>query len=140
MARLRAEKRAAWDPGRVERVRGICMSYPEVAEVEQFGEPWWKAGRKAFASYGADGLRDGMAFNLSLVEQAELIYDPRFAKTQYVGQHGWTTLAFGRTVDWAEVEELIDSAYRKVALRRMLLKVDHAAMVAGDAMDVVQQR
>jgi len=140
MARLRAEKRAAWDTGRVERVRGICMAYPEAIEVEQFGEPWWKAGKKPFASYGADGLKDGMAFNVSRMDQAQLIQDSRFTPTQYLGQHGWTTLTFGRKVDWAEVEDLIDIAYRRVALKRMLNKLDGAAHAAALAMDIVQGR
>lgn len=142
MAARRAEKRVVWDTGRVERVRRICMDYPEVTETEQFGEPWWKAGKKAFVSYGAeadDGTpRDGMAFNLTVVEQSQLLTDPRFSKTRHIGQHGWTTLTFGTTVDWSEVEELIDAAYRKVALRRMLQKVDHAANEAELAMAAVR--
>ncbi len=140
MARLRAEKRAAWDPGRVERVRSICLAYPEVSEVEQFGEPWWRAGKKPFASYGADGLQDGMAFNVTPMDQSQLILDPRFSKTAYVGQHGWTTLTFGKSVDWGEVEELIDIAYRKVALRRMVARLVEAATAAGSVLDIVRER
>jgi predicted DNA-binding protein (MmcQ/YjbR family) len=127
MAQLRAEKRAVWDPGRLERVRRICMAYPEAVEVEQFGEPWWKAGKKPFCSYGAEGLRDGAAFNVSLMDQAELIKDPRFERTRYLGQHGWTTMAFGKKVDWGQVEELVDIAYRRVANKRMLAALDGGA-------------
>ncbi len=137
---LRAQKRASWDTGRLERVRGICMAYPETVEVEQFDEPWWKAGSKPFASYGAEALRDGMAFNVSRMDQAQLILDPRFMKTRYIGQHGWTTLTFGKKVDWAEVEELVDIAYRRVALRRMVAVLEERTALAQIAVDIVHGR
>jgi predicted DNA-binding protein (MmcQ/YjbR family) len=117
---LHSTKKMVWDAHRIDRVRRICMAYPEAVEVEQFGEPWWKAGKKAFCSYGAEGMQEGMAFNLTLLDQQQLCKDPRFAPTHYIGQHGWTTLTFGKKVDWDEVEELVDIAYRKVANKRML--------------------
>ena len=108
----------------VTRLRKICLRYPEVAEVEQFGGPWWKAGKKSFCVYGADEGRSGAAFNLSLAEQAILIGDPRFTPTRYMGQHGWTTMVFEGAVDWEQVEDLVDVAYRDVALKRMLRALD----------------
>lgn len=124
MQALHATKRKVWDPKKVERVRRICMAMPEAVEVEQFGEPWWKAGKKAFCSYGAEDMKEGVAFNLTLLDQQELCKRPGFAPTHYVGQHGWTTLTFGRAVDWSEVEELVGLAYRKVANRRQLAALE----------------
>jgi len=116
-----ATKKGAWDAKRIAKVRRCCMALPEAVEVEQFGEPWWKAGKKAFCSYGAEDLREGVAFNLTLLDQQQLCKDPRFAPTRYIGQHGWTTLTFGATApDWDEVEELVGLAYRKVANKRQL--------------------
>ena len=103
-----------------EHVRRICMAYPEVVEAEQFGGPWWKAGKKSFCIYGAAGGSSGAAFNLSIEDQTELIQDERFSRTGYIGRHGWTTMRFDKPIDWALVEELIDVAYRRVALKRML--------------------
>jgi predicted DNA-binding protein (MmcQ/YjbR family) len=108
----------------VTRLRELCLSYPEVLEAEQFGGPWWKAGKKSFCIYGADQGRSGAAFNLSLDQQADLVTDSRFSPTRYLGHHGWTSMVFERSVDWALVEELIDSAYRRVALKRMLKTLD----------------
>lgn len=119
-----AKKRRIWDPRKVERVRKLCMAFPEVVEVEQFGEPWWKAGKKAFCSYGAEGLQEGVAFNLTLLDQQELCRRPGFAPTHYVGQHGWTTLTFGPRIDWDQVEELAGLAYRKVANKRQLAALE----------------
>ncbi len=106
------------------RLRKLCLSYPEAVEAEQFGGPWWKAGKKSFCVYGADYGRSGAAFNLSLDQQADLVTDARFAPTRHMGHHGWTSMVFERSVDWALVEELIDSAYHRVALKRMLKTLD----------------
>ncbi len=110
----------------VERLRRLCLRYPEAVEVEQFGGPWWKAGKKSICIYGADAGRSGAAFNLSIMDQTLLAEDPRFSPTRHLGQHGWTTVVFNGAVDWEEVEELIDAAYRRVALKRMLRALDGA--------------
>ena len=96
----------------------------EVIEAVQFGGPWWKAGKKSFCIYGGEGGRSGAAFNLSPDHQADLVNDPRFSPTSHLGHHGWTTMVFERKVDWALVEELVDTAYRRVALKRMLKTLD----------------
>ncbi len=110
----------------VERLRRLCLRYPEAVEVEQFGGPWWKAGKKSFCIYGAHEGRSGAAFNLCAMDQALLVEDPCFSPTRHLGQHGWTTMLFDGTVDWEHVEELIDVAYRRVALKRMLKALDGA--------------
>ncbi|MEM7246360.1 MAG: MmcQ/YjbR family DNA-binding protein [Acidobacteriota bacterium] len=110
----------------LDRVRKTCLAYPEVVEVVQFGAPWFKAGKKAFCIYGAEERRSGACFNLTPEHQSVLIEDERFSKTHYVGQHGWTTMVFSGRVEWSLVEELIDQAYRKVALKRMLKQLDDA--------------
>jgi predicted DNA-binding protein (MmcQ/YjbR family) len=121
-AALHAQKRH--DPKLVARLRAIALAYPEAVEVEQFGEPWFKAGKKPFCAYGAEGGHDGASFNVSRMDQAELVKDPRFERTHYIGQHGWTTMRFTPPVAWDEVEELVGIAYRRVANRRMLAKLD----------------
>lgn len=112
------------DPKLVARFRAIALAYPGAVEVEQFGEPWFKAGKKPFATYGAEGGGDGASFNVSRMDQAELVKDPRFERTRYIGQHGWTTLRFDGPVAWDEVRELVDIAYHRVATKRMLANLD----------------
>lgn len=130
-----ARRAADWDKRLMARLRKICMAYPGVVEVKQFGGPWWKAGKKSFCTYGAESVkvdgvwrgRDGAAFNVSLMEQAQLVKDPRFERTHYVGQHGWTTMNFGKKLDWEEVEQLVEDAYRKVAAKKLLAELDAKA-------------
>jgi predicted DNA-binding protein (MmcQ/YjbR family) len=119
-----AARRKARNPKSLARLRKICLAYPEAVEVEQFGEPWFKAGKKAFCVYGADDFHDGAAFNVSVMDQAELVKEPRFTRTAYVGQHGWTTMSFEGGADWETVEELVGIAYRRVANKRMLKELD----------------
>ncbi|HUR62627.1 MAG TPA: MmcQ/YjbR family DNA-binding protein [Candidatus Thermoplasmatota archaeon] len=109
------------DPALAARFRRLALSYPEAVEVEQFGEPWFKVGKKAFCTYGAEGGQDGASFSLSPMDQSELIKDPRFERTHYIGQHGWTTMRFDGQPDWDEVAQLVDIAYRRVAPRRLVL-------------------
>lgn len=100
------------------------MAYPEVVEVEQFGNPWWKAGKKSFCIYGESDGQQGASFNLSREEQSLLLDGERFYKTGHIGHHGWTSMRFSGKVAWDQVEELIDIAYRRVALKRMLEKLE----------------
>ncbi len=100
------------------------MGYPEVVETEQFGTPWWKAGKKSFCIYGTDEGGSAISLNLTPEDQAVLIEDPRFSKSRYIGQHGWVSMRLTGRIDWGLVEDLVDSAYRKVALKRMLKALD----------------
>ena len=106
---------------RLERVRGICLAYPESHEVEQFGHPWFKAGRRPFCVVGLDGVVVDVAFATSREDQEALCaMDARFTPTPYLHQHGWTTLRLEGDVDWGLVEELVETGYRRVALERMV--------------------
>jgi predicted DNA-binding protein (MmcQ/YjbR family) len=128
-----AFKRRDWDKRWLARFRGLCLAFPGAEEAEQFGGPWFKVGGKSFACYGAESEKvgpdeyrgvDGAAFNVTLLEQAALLEDPRFTRTHYVGQHGWTTMRWDAEPGWDEVRELLESAYRKVAGKRHLALLD----------------
>jgi len=92
-----------------------------------------RAKGKSFACYGAESEKvgpneyravDGAAFNMTLMDQAALLEDPRFERTPYIGQHGWVTMRWDGEPDWAEVRQLAESAYRKVAGKRLLEELD----------------
>lgn len=108
------------------RLRRLCLAYPEAVEVEQFGEPWFKAGKRPFV---VAGVHDGVfrvAFAADRMDQDALCQSPRFEPTPYLHQHGWTTYLSGAedSVDWPLLEALIDTAYRRVALQRMVQALD----------------
>jgi predicted DNA-binding protein (MmcQ/YjbR family) len=128
-----AFKRRDWNPAWLARFGEVCLSFPEAEEAEQFGGPWYKVGGKSFACYGAESEKagahehrgvDGASLNLTLMEQAALLEDPRFTRTRYIGQHGWVTTRWDGEPDWDEVRELVESAYRKAAKKRHLALLD----------------
>lgn len=129
-----AFKRRDWDKRWMRRFAGLCGTFPEVEETEQFGGPWYKVGGKSFACYGAESEKagtghrgvDGAAFNVTLMDQAALLQDPRFTRTHYIGQHGWVTMRWDGEPDWDEVRDLLESAYRKAARKRHLALLDEA--------------
>ena len=108
----------------LKRVRGICLTLPEAREVEAWGHPTFRAGKKMFAGFGADvdGLNIGLAMGYE--RQDELLNDKRFFPTPYAARLGWVSLHIDRKTDWKELQGLIREAYRQVALKRMLKALD----------------
>jgi predicted DNA-binding protein (MmcQ/YjbR family) len=105
----------------LERIRSICLALPESAEVEAWGHPTFRAGKKMFAGYG-DAAPDGPTLGLKVGfdRQEELLKDPRFFPTPYAAHQGWVSLYLNAKTDWDEVKGLVHEAYQQVALKRML--------------------
>ncbi|MGV1036267.1 MAG: MmcQ/YjbR family DNA-binding protein [Candidatus Nanopelagicales bacterium] len=106
----------------LNRLRGICLGFPESVEVEAWGRPTFRAGKKIFAVYGS-GEQDpnALIFTPDAEDRAALAQDPRFFSPPYFGPNGGLALDLAAAgVDWDEVAELLDSSYRRVALKRML--------------------
>jgi predicted DNA-binding protein (MmcQ/YjbR family) len=99
---------------------------PEACEVEAWGHPTFRAGKKMFAGFGQDDSGLTLGMKMSFDRQDELLRDPRFFPTPYAARQGWVSLRIDRQTDWAEVGRLLCEAYRQVALKRML-------RVLGDA-------
>ena len=106
----------------LERIRAICLSLPESAEVEAWGgHPTFRAGKKMFAAYGEYGS-DGPTLGMKVGSdrQDELLEDDRFFPTPYSAHQGWVSLHLETNTDWEEVKGLLHEAYKQVALKRML--------------------
>ena len=103
-------------------LRRECLGLPEATEVEAWGRPTFRAGKKMFAMFvEQDGHGFAVAVKAEPVERAALVRDPRFYVPPYLGPSGWLALDFTvAPVDWSEVAELLEASYRQVALKRML--------------------
>jgi predicted DNA-binding protein (MmcQ/YjbR family) len=110
------------DDPNLAHVRKVCLSFPEAVEVEAWGRPTFRAGKKIFAVYGSHGDREcALIFKPDAAERPALQDDDRFYSPPYFGASGWLALDLRcAPVDWHEVTELVDSSYRQVALKRML--------------------
>ena len=108
----------------LEKVRVICLALPEAAEVEAWGHPTFRAGKKMFAAYGDHGGASNLGMKMNFDRQEELLKDGRFYPTPYAAHQGWVTLRLDGATDWDEVAGLLREAYRQVALKRMLKTLD----------------
>jgi len=107
-------------------LRQVCLALPESAEVEAWGRPTFRAGKKLFAVFdGGDEHPYAVVFKPEPPELPALLGDGRFYVPAYFGPSGWVALDFtAAPVDWEEVAELMESSYRQVALKRMLRALD----------------
>ncbi|HEV3384823.1 MAG TPA: MmcQ/YjbR family DNA-binding protein [Gemmata sp.] len=110
----------------LSRVRTICLALPESVEVEAWGHPTFRAGKKMFAGYGE--IPDwGLALGLKVgfERQEELLKDSsRFYPTPYAAHQGWVSVKLDSKTDWDEVKGLVLEAYKQVALNRMLKAIE----------------
>lgn len=107
-------------------LRTVCLALPETVEVEAWGRPTFRAGKKIFAVFdGTEKHPYALTFKPESDERPALLDDPRFYVPPYFGPGGWLALDLTTApVDWDEVGELVESSYRQVALKRMLVALD----------------
>jgi hypothetical protein len=114
----------------IERARKICLALPEANEKLSHGEPTWFAGTgKVFASI--DDHHHG-APHCSLwlplppgVQETLVGSDPdRYFRPPYVGHKGWVGVVLDTRPDWRVVASLVEEAYRHVASRRLVARLD----------------
>ena len=117
----------------VERVRAVCMAYPEAAEVISHGRCTFRAGKRQFAIVGAAHDDVGAvefipddSERLALLERSDVFVPP------YEGAYGWLAIRLTADAgDWELLAELLDTSYRKVALQRQLRALDDGGAAAS---------
>ena len=114
------------DDPHLTELREVCLALPETVEVEAWGRPTFRAGKKIFAVFsGTDERPHGLIFKPEPDEKAALDQDDRIYSPPYFGPSGWLALDLDAApVDWTEVAELVEGSYRQVALKRMLKALD----------------
>lgn len=124
---------SAPDTDALDRLRALCLALPEATEKTSHGEPTWFV-RKVFVSFAGRHHDDRVAFWCAAppgVQEALVAGDPRrFFRPPYVGGRGWLGVYLDVPgVDWAEVAEIVEEAYRTVAPTRLVDRLDGS--VAG---------
>jgi hypothetical protein len=114
-----------------ERLRVICLALPEVTERPSHGAPtWFVRGKSSFVTLWAGGHHDDQFPHLWCAappgaQQELTASDPeRFFRPPYVGGRGWIGVRLDREVDWAEIAELCQDAYRVIAPARLAAQLD----------------
>jgi hypothetical protein len=110
----------------LERVRGICTGLPEVSERRSHGEvTWFIRGKRVLATmddhhHGADHFAVTCPAPPGVQRQLTNRDPDRFYRPPYVGPAGWIGIRLDRDVDWGELEQLIEDAYRMKAPKRLV--------------------
>ncbi|PXA70368.1 MmcQ/YjbR family DNA-binding protein [Cryobacterium arcticum] len=110
----------------LERLRTLCLGFPEAVEVLAWGRPTFRAGKKIFITAGSSMDRPhSIVFKPDPEERRALVQDSRFFVPPYFGPAGWLAIDFGAPdTDWVELAELVETSYRQVALKRQLRELD----------------
>lgn len=110
----------------VERVRALCMRYPEAAEVIAHGRCTFRAGKPQFAIVGAAHDDHGaVEFIPDPLEREALLERDDVFVPPYEGAYGWLAIRVDAASGaWDLLEELLDASYRRVALVRQLRALD----------------
>jgi hypothetical protein len=111
-------------------VRERCLALPETSERLSHGAPcFFVREKKSFLYFHDDHHGDGeLAIWCAAAPgvQQELIgSEPhRFYRPAYVGPRGWIGVRVDIDVDWDEITEIITDAYRCVAPKALLTRLD----------------
>jgi hypothetical protein len=114
----------------LEKLRSLCLALPETTERLSHGEPtWFVQGKKTFVMYANHHHDDVLAFWCAApdgAQEALIATDPeRFFRPPYVGHRGWLGVRLDvAPIDWDEIAELVTTAYRVVAPKKLLAGLD----------------
>jgi hypothetical protein len=110
----------------LERLRTICLAFPETSERLSHGAPtFFVRGKRPFLMVLTDHHGDGRfaiwcaapaGMQATLVEA-----DPdRFFVPPYVGHRGWLGFRLDRALEWDELAGIAEDAYAEVAPAKLL--------------------
>ena len=117
-------------PTPLDALRTRCLALPEAHEVEAWGEPTFRVGKRMFAVVSSprsshSGGRLGVWLHCAAANQRALVeLDPtRYFVPPYVGGLGWVGVWIDRRPRWRDIEPLIRDAYKRVAPKRLAVTV-----------------
>ena len=120
--------------GDLSRIRMICSRFPEAEEGVIQGRPLFRVRRRWFAIFNGqdasyrkrwDGFEKTLHFMTDSVRRPELETDSRFRVSPHHGFRGWFALDLsGEVLDWFEIDDLLESAYRSVAGMELVSEMD----------------
>jgi hypothetical protein len=120
---------ASKDAALVERLREICLAFPEAGERVSHGEPTWFAGKgKVFAMldnhhHGSPHLSVWLPQPFG-AQETLLEGDPdRFFRPPYVGPSGWVGVVLDTRPDWQMVADLVRESYLHVATKKLVAQL-----------------
>ncbi len=112
----------------VERLRAIAMALPEVTEKLSHGEVSFFCRRQFVLMddhhHGADHLAFWCPAPPGVQEELVGSNPGQFFRPPYVGHRGWVGVRIDRDPDWAEITEIVRDAYRQVAPKTLVARLE----------------
>ncbi len=110
----------------MERLRAICLAFPEATEKETWGDPTFRVRDKIFAMPRSGDGRLSVWCKAPPDVQGMLVgtAPERFFVPPYVGRNGWVGVRLDSDVDWDEIADLVAESYRMTAPKRLLALLD----------------
>jgi predicted DNA-binding protein (MmcQ/YjbR family) len=118
----------------LDRIRAICLRFPDAEEAALQDRPLFRVASRRFAIYNGDdspprprwqGAGPSLHVLTDPAERPALSQDPRFRPSPHHGDRGWLAFRLDTPMlDWQEVAELLESAYRQAAGRSRLARLD----------------
>jgi hypothetical protein len=118
------------DDATLERLRAICLAFPEAVEAGGVGSPSFKVRDKIFGMRHPMRLPTGERTSFwskarrGVQEMLVGSAPERFSVPPYVGHHGWVAVYLDGDVDWDELADLVDESYRMTAPKRLVARLD----------------
>ena len=115
------------------KVRDICLALPETNERPSHGQPtFFIRDKKTFVMFLDDHHGDGrLALWVAAAPgvQAEMVDEEpeRFFVPPYVGHRGWLGVRLDRDPDWDEVAGVCTEAFRQVAPKTLVSRLEAGA-------------
>jgi predicted DNA-binding protein (MmcQ/YjbR family) len=119
----------------VQKLRALCLAFPETSETRSWGHPNFRAGKRIFSAFEIVKGRPSIAFRLEPIDINLLLRKKNFFATPY-GQGRWASVWVDGSVDWRLVARLLDCSYRTVANKRMITALAGARMRSASLLRV----
>jgi hypothetical protein len=109
----------------LERLRAICLAFPEAVEAGGVGDPSFKVRGKIFAmQHGHEGRPSAWFKAMDGVQELLVGSAPgRFFRPPYVGHHGWVGAWLDVEQDWDELADLVEESFRMTAPKRVVAQL-----------------
>lgn len=109
----------------LQRLRALCLSFPEATEKEAWGTPTFRIRDKLFAMW--DDHHHGVAHVAVWCKAPAGVQEilthaapRRFFVPPYVGPKGWIGVRLDGEVDWDEVHDFLEESFLMTAPKRMV--------------------
>lgn len=114
----------------LDRLRALCLAFPEAHEVEAWGEPTFRVKNKLFAMYASTNTHHGAGRPGVWIKSAAVTQDllvraepARYFVPPYVGKSGWVGAYLDKRPDWETIGDLLRDGYRLTAPKKLLARI-----------------